>query len=268
VPPDQMYGETYTPEVISTLKKLFEEALAACPQDGTNIYRRRVAWMQEGFAPFFRDADLAHQWLGRTPSYKVTTVAAAPADAASWAALPAATLVQGNFGRVPVAGNGRPELATRVWVARSGGDLLVRFEAAEPTQPRDRDRLVVVVKPGDEERALAAKVEARPAWIPLAMLRQDPQLSFTVNGEGEVEGRLQPTLVSNTYADGVWTVVVKCPAAAFGIAAGQAKTVEVQFERQRAARGKDRASDYYWMAPMRPVWLAHFRFGQLQVEGR
>ena len=35
VPPDQMYGETYTPQVISTLKKLFAEALAACPADET-----------------------------------------------------------------------------------------------------------------------------------------------------------------------------------------------------------------------------------------
>jgi hypothetical protein len=169
--------------------------------------------------------------------------------------------VQGNYGRAP-------DLATRVRVALSGGDLLVRFEAAEPTQPLKADRLTVVVKPGDEERALAAKIEARPAWIPLGTLRQDPQRSFTVNGEGEVEGRLQPALVSNTYADGVWAVVVKCPAAALGIAAGQAKTVEVQFERQRAPRGKDPASDCYWMAPMRPVWLAHFRFGRLQIEAR
>jgi hypothetical protein len=44
--------------------------------------------------------------------------------------------------------------------------------------------------------------------------------------------------------------------------------VEVQFERQRAARGKGSASDYYWMAPMRPGWLAHFRFGKLQVEAK
>jgi len=79
---------------------------------------------------------------------------------------------------------------------------------------------------------------------------------------------LKPTLVSNTYADGTWTVVVKCPAAGFGIAAGQAKTVEVQFERQRAGRPKEPGRDYYWMAPMRPVWLANFRFGRLQVEAR
>jgi len=257
VPPDQMYGETYTAEVINTLRRLFEEALAACPQD--DIHRRRVAWMQKGFAPFFTEADLAHQWLGKTPSYTVATVAAVPADAAAWAALPAATLVEGDYGKAP-------DLATRVRVVRSGDELLVRFEVAEPTPPLKADRLVVVVKPGDEERALAAKVEARPAWIPLGMLRQDPQRAFTVNGEGEVEGRLQPTLVSNTHADGVWTVVVKCPAAALGIAAGQAKTVEVQFERQRAPRGKGPASDYYWMPPMRPGWLSHFRFGRLQVE--
>ncbi len=256
-----MYGETYTPEAIGALKKLFEEALAACPQDETNIYRRRVAWMQKGFEPFFADADLAHQWLGKTPSYKVPTVVAPPADAAAWTALPAATLVQDNFGR-------EPDLATRVRVARCGDDLFVRFEAAEPTEPLIRDRLALVVKPGDEERSLAAKVEMRPFWIPLGMLRQDPQRSLTVNGEGEAEGTLKPTLVSNTYADGVWTVVVKCAAGAFGIPAGQGGTAEVQFERYRAARGKGSASDYYWMAPMRAVWLAHFRFGRLQVEAK
>jgi hypothetical protein len=261
VPPDQMYGETYTPAVIRTLKKLFAEALAACPADETNLCRRRVAWMQKGFEPFFADADQAHQWLGKTPSYKVTTVAAPLADDAAWSVVPAATLVQGNFGRAP-------DLATRVRVALSGGDLLVRFEAEEPTGPMLPDRLALFVKPGDEERALAAKVEARPAWIPLGMLRQDPQRSLTVNGEGMLDGTLQPKLVSRTYSGGLWTVVVKCPAAAFGTAAGQAKTVEVQFERHRAARRKGRASDYYWMAPMRPVWLAHFRFGRLQVGSR
>ncbi|MBM4020574.1 MAG: DUF4838 domain-containing protein, partial [Planctomycetes bacterium] len=128
IPPEQIYGETYTAEAINTLRKLFEEALAACPQDEANIYRRRVAWMQKGFEPFFGDATMAHQWLGKEPTYKVPTVAAAPADAAAWAALPAASLVQGNFGRAP-------DLATRVRVARCGGDLLVRFEAVEPTEP-------------------------------------------------------------------------------------------------------------------------------------
>jgi hypothetical protein len=261
IPPDQLYGETYTAEVASTLKKLFAEALAACPQDEANLYRRRVAWMHKGFEPFFADADLAHQWLGKTPSYKVPTVAATPADAAAWAALPGVTLVQGNFGSAP-------DLATRVRVARCGGDLFVRFEAAEPTEPLIRDRLALVVKPGDEERSLAAKVEMRPFWIPLGMLRQDPQRSLTVNGEGEAEGTLKPTLVSNTYADGMWTVVVKCAAGALGIPAGQAGTVEVQFERQRAARPKEPARDYYWMAPMRAVWLAHCRFGRLHVEAK
>ena len=89
-----------------------------------------------------------------------------------------------------------------------------------------------------------------------------------MNGEGECHGILQPTLVSNTQADGVWTVVVKFPLQALGIAAGEAKTVEVQFERQRAARAKTPASDYYWTPPMRPPWRSHFRFGQLQIESK
>lgn len=66
-------------------------------------------------------------------------------------------------------------------------------------------------------------------------------------------------------ADDVWTVVVKCPAAALGIEAGEATMTEVQFERHRAPRENLSARDYYWTAPMRPSWLQHFRFGQLQV---
>jgi len=261
VPPDQMYGQTYTPHVIGTLKKLMQEALAACPTDETNIYRRRVAWMQKGFAPFFAEADLAHKWLRKTPSYTVTTVVSPPVDASAWATLPAVTLVQGNYGK-------SPDLATRVRLVRCGGDLLVRFEAAEPTGPMLPDRLAFFVKPGDEQRALAAKVEGRPPWIPLGTLRQDPQRSLTVNGEGMLEGTLQPELVSRTYAGGVWTVVVKCPAAGLGIATRKASAVEVQLERQRCRRGKEPARDYYWMPPMRPGWLAHFRFGRLQVEAK
>jgi hypothetical protein len=58
---------------------------------------------------------------------------------------------------------------------------------------------------------------------------------------------------------------VKCPAAALGIGARQAKTVEVQFERKRAARPKVSASEYYWTPPMKPQWLHHVRFGRLEV---
>jgi len=260
VPPDQMYGETYTPEVVNKLKKLFREALAACPKDEANIHRRRVVWMQEGFAPFFAEADLAHRWLGKPPSYKVATVAKPPADAAAWAALPAVTLVQGNYGK-------SPELATRVRLARCRDDLFVRFEAAEPTEPVKGDRLGLVMEAGDKERALAAKTVDRPAWISLGTLRGDPERSFFVNGDETIEGRLPAALVSNTHANGVWTVVVKSPAAALGIEVGQVKMLEVQFERRRAPRENVGARDYYWMAPMRPGWLQHFRFGRLQVQG-
>jgi hypothetical protein len=253
-----MYGETYTPEVVGTLKQLFQEALAACPADETNIYRRRVAWMQEGFARFLSDADLAHKWMGKTLSYKVTNVAKPPADAAAWQALPALTLLRGNFGRAP-------DLTTRVWAARCGDDLFLRFEAVEPTEPLLWDRLALVVEAGDEERARARGGGARPAWIPEGEWILDPERFLAVNGEGECEGPLQPTLISNTYADGLWTAVVKCPAAALGIGARQAKTVEVQFERKRAARRKVSASEYYWTPPMKPQWLHHVRFGRLEV---
>jgi hypothetical protein len=258
IPPDQMYGETYTREAVKVLRKLLDDALAASPRDEKNIYRRRVVWMREGFEPFFAEAELAHRWLGKTPSYKVAAVAKPPADAAGWAKLPAVTLVEGNYGRAA-------ELATKVRLARCGEDLLVRFEATEPTEPLLWDRLALVMEAGDEERALAAQKEARPAWIPLGTLHGDPERSFTVNGEGIVEGRLPATLVSNTYADGMWTVVVKCPAEAVGIEPGRAETIEVQFERQRSRREDAGAKEYYWMAPMRPGWLQHFRFGRLEV---
>ena len=61
---------------------------------------------------------------------------------------------------------------------------------------------------------------------------------------------------------------VRCPAAAFGIAPAKAKAVEVQFERRRGRRAKVPAREYYWTAPMRAVWLAHFRFGRLQVQAK
>jgi hypothetical protein len=261
IPPDQIYGETYTPEAIEVLKKLFKDALAACPKDENNIYRRRAAWMQEGFEPFLAEADLAHLWLGKTPSYKVATVPAPPAGAGAWASLPAVRLVEGNYGRAP-------GLATKVQVVRRGSDLYVRFEATEPTEPLLWDRLALVMAAGDEERELAAQKEARPAWIPVGLLRGDPERSLAVNGEGMIEGRLPATLVSTTYADGLWTVVVKCPAAALGIQPGQQDTVAVQFERHRDRRDKVGAKDYYWMAPMRPSWLQHFRFGRLEVESQ
>jgi hypothetical protein len=59
--------------------------------------------------------------------------------------------------------------------------------------------------------------------------------------------------------------VVKCPAAALGIEPGQADTVKVQFERQRSRRENVGAKNYHWMAPMRPPWLQHFRFGRLEM---
>ena len=108
--------------------------------------------------------------------------------------------------------------------------------------------------------------QIRPWFSPPGSLRQDPQRSFTVNGEGECAGFLQPALLRSNYADGMWTVVVKCPAKALGIGVPEAQAVEVQFERQRAARPKTPASDYCWVPPMRPPWQSHFRFGRLEIQ--
>jgi hypothetical protein len=167
-------------------------------------------------------------------------------------------MAQGNFGQAP-------DLTTRVRLARCGHDLLVRFEAQEPTETLLKDILIMVVKGEPLKAPPVISGQIRPWFSPPGTLRQDPQRSFTVNGEGECAGFLQPTLISSTHEDGVWAVVVKCPIKALGIAAGT-KTVEAQFERQRAARSKIPASDYYWVPPMRPPWQSHARFGRLEIE--
>ena len=237
VPPEQMYGETYTAPVVGALKQLMQQVLDACPPGETNLYRRRVAWMQEGFAPFFAEADLAHRWLGKTPTYTVAAVDEVPADAAAWAAAPAATLAQGQYGSAP-------DLATRVRMVRCGTNVFVRFEAEEPVAPMIVDRLAVYVKGADRQ----------------------PQ--FRVNGEGDFpHQKLPQKLGGYTYENGVWAVVLKCRAAALGIEPGQAKTVEVQLQRKRGARGKAPATDYYWMPPLRPRSPQQMRFGRIEVEG-
>ena len=235
VPPEQMYGETYPAPVVDALKKLMQEALNACPPGATNLYRRRVDWMRKGFEPFFAEAECAHGWLGKTPTYAVTDVAEPPADDAAWQTLPAVTLVQGQYGTPP-------DLATRVRLARCGGDVFVRFEAEEPSAPMIVDRLAVFVKGAEREQPLH------------------------VTGEGTFSsGKVPQELAGYTFADGVWTVTLKFPAAGLGIAPGEAKTAEVQFERKRGNRGGDPEADYYWMPPMRPQSPERMRYGRLEA---
>jgi len=235
VPPEQMYGETYTPPVVDTLKRLMREALDACPSSATNICRRRVEWMREAFAPFFAEADLAHRWLEKTPTYAVADAAEPPADDAAWEALPAATLVQGQYGETA-------DLATRVRLARCGTNVFVRFEADEPVVPMIVDRLAVFVK-GSERK---------------------PPLHVT--GEGTFpHNKLPQELAGYAFKDGVWKVTLKFPAAELGIAPGGAGAAEVQFERRRAARGKTPATEYFWMPPMRPRSPEDMRFGRIEA---
>ena len=59
LPPELVYRETYTPDVVARLNTLTANALAACPADESDLYRRRVLWLKEGFAEFFKQADLA-----------------------------------------------------------------------------------------------------------------------------------------------------------------------------------------------------------------
>ena len=185
--------------------------------------------------PAVYEAELARQWQVKTQSYTVATVAAVPADAAAWATLPAATLAQGQYGT-------KPDQETRVRLVRCGTNVFARFEAAEPVAPMIIDRLAIFVKGAKRQPAL---------WV---------------NGEGDFPNYLPQKLAGYTYADGVWAVVLKCQASALGLEPGQAKTVEVQFERKRGARGKAPATDYYWAPPMRPQSPEQVRFGRLDFE--
>jgi hypothetical protein len=237
IPPELLYGETYPAPVIDTLKKLLQKALAETPSEATSIYRRRVMWMQDGFAPFFEEADLAHQWLGNAPTYTVADVSEVPADAAAWAALPALTLVQGQYGA-------KPDLATRIRLARCGNHVFVRVEAEEPMVPMIVDRLAIFVKGAERKTPLH------------------------VTGEGSFPFyELPQELAGYAHAEGIWTVTLKFPAAELGIAPGEAKTVEVQFERRREKRGDTPRTEYYWMPPMRPQDPNQMRFGRLEVKG-
>jgi len=236
IPPEQLYGETYTAPLVGALKTLLQKALAATPSEATDIYRRRVMWMQDGFEPFFQEADLAHQWLGNIPTYTVVDVSEVPADTAAWSALPALALAQGQYGA-------KPDLATRIRMARCGTHVFVRFEAEEPIAPMIVDRLAVFVKGAE----------------------RNPPLHVT--GEGTFSPDTLPQeLAGYAYADGVWTVTLKFPAAELGIAPGEAKVAEVQFERRRANRGEAPGTEYYWMPPMRPQSPGQMRFGLIKAE--
>jgi len=201
------------------------------------MHRRRVAWMQEGFAPFFEEAGLAHKWLRNPPACTVAAVKAAPAEDAAWQALPVASLVEGNYGK-------EPDLATQVRMARHGDTIHVRVEAAEPTALAKEDRLTLRVQ------------------------QLGKTLSLTANGEGKVQGELGATLLGSTQKGGVWTVAVSFPAAAVGLEPGKPGAMDAQIERHRAHRGagKGRGTDYFWMPPMKPPWDWPPRFGKLRVE--
>ena len=294
LPPDQIYGETYTPEVVVRLKRLMSDALAACPIDpcketnrkggpdslpigvpqaqevsgkgllslrdpdrqairatqhpaighaGINkeerdLYRRRVAWMQEGLSPFFEEADLAHRWLGHAPVYVVRTSAAAPQDK-DWNSASEASLAEGNYG-------GKPDLATRVAMIRHGSDLWLRCWAEEPTPLADGDLLRLTIKHQGRERTLTLG----PGGV----------------SEGAGSPGLPVALLSNQHRDGWWRIEVKLPAGELGSLDGQAGSLPVQIERHRAHRGagKGLGTDYFWMPPMKPPWGSQFRFGQIR----
>jgi hypothetical protein len=231
VPPELMYLETFTPEVVARLKKLLADALAACPTDPADICRRRVVWMQEGFAPFFTEADLSHKWLNHAPVYTATTVKEAP-DETAWASAAPTPLMQGNFGS-------DPDLQTTVQALKAGQDLYVRFVAAQTTPPPVKDGLTLRLAAPDQ-----------PYW--------------TLSADGTTEGKLAVTVVSNQRTDIAWTVVVKVPITVLP-ADGKA---QVQFERHLETAGKDKtitSREYAWSPQMAPPWPSLMRWGALKI---
>jgi len=247
LPPELVYGETYTAEVVARLKTLMAEALAACPADEKDLYRRRLLWLGKGFAPFFKEADLAHKWLGHTPVYVVRAVAVTPRDERDWQGVPTAELVQGNYGEPP-------DLATRVAMVRQGSELHVLFTAEEPGPLVEEDSLQATLKKG--ARQLAITVGPKGATLRAG----DRELTSAV-------------LVASQHKDGWWRVQVKLPLAELGFEPGRHETLAAQFQRHRALRGSTKAkeeqtgTDYFWMPPMKPPWGEQFRYGELRFEG-
>jgi hypothetical protein len=246
LPPELVYRETYTPDVVARLKNLMADALAACPADERDLYRRRVLWLQEGFAPFFKEADLAHKWLRHAPMHRVPAVAAAPRGVQDWQGVPAAVLVQGNYGETP-------DLTTSVAMVRHGGDLYVRIVAQEPDPQVDEDALLATLKAGGKQLTLTVGAKGATARA----------------GDRELTA---PVLVGSEHKEGCWRVEVKLPLAELGFEPDKPGTLAAQFQRHRAARSgakaKDKGTDYFWMPPMKPPWGEQFRFGQLHFERR
>lgn len=220
VPPDLMYGETYTAPIVQKLKTLSAEALATCPDDPENLYRRRVVWMQRGLAPFFQEADLARRWLDHPPRYTVAQVQGAP----DWDKAASMALVQGNFGQ-------EPDLETRVAMLRQGDRVHVQFRCSEPAGVRAKDWVALRMYLGKEEK----------------FLRAGP--------EGEAQGNLDAAVVANHSAAGVWTVHLTFPTQALGLDTAKGGEFAVQIERHREARkAREKSRDYIWSPQMKPPW--------------
>jgi hypothetical protein len=199
--------------------------------------------MQKGFAPFFAEADLAHQWLGHAPVYVVRSATAAPRADKDWDGVALASLAQGNYG-------GKPDFATHIALVCHGDDLWVRFAAEEPTPLDDKDTLRLTIK--NRDRSLTINVGPQGAWGSAGEQQLPPSI-----------------LVSSRHQDGWWRAQVKLPTSGLGLEPGRTEALQAQVERHRAPRGqgKSPAADYYWMPPMKVPWGEQFRFGQIRIGG-
>ncbi|MDD5707314.1 MAG: DUF4838 domain-containing protein [Kiritimatiellae bacterium] len=226
VPPELWYLETYTPEVIAKLKQISADALAACPPEASDLYRRRVLWMREGLTTFFTEADGAHKWLNHPPACTVTVVKSAPDDAV-WATASAMRLVQGNFGS-------EPDIETTVKALAETTNLYVRFTANAPV-------------PATTNECLTIRVPASGG-----------SEFWTLHAGGVTAGKHPVTLIGNQRTAAAWTVTVRLPFPAPAMA--------IQFERHVESNDKDGkplVRDYVWSPQMSPPWPCPLRWGTL-----
>ncbi len=125
----QIYGETYTADVVDQLRAYLDEARAAAPEG--SIYAQRVEFYAEAHADFFAEAAQFRKYGGPAPEFTAKRVQAPPVpngvlDEASWQQPAPISLVKWEMGETP-------EAATNVWLAHDDERLFIAARLAEAT---------------------------------------------------------------------------------------------------------------------------------------
>lgn len=233
IPAELMYLESFPSAPVAQMKQRFADALAACPPDEGNIYRRRVAWMKQGWDVFFREAEHAHKWLQNPPAAAVPAVVRV--DDAAWTKAPRLKLSQDNYGY-------DPDLLTTVAVLRDTHSVYVRCVSPQTAPLWDGDTVTLRFKAAGKDEVTA-------------VVNFDGKLNGT---EGNAE------VLASEVAGSNWTVTVKLAAEALSLPAGGG-TLSANFERFRRddPGNRDRGREYTWMPKMRPPWVWPMRYGTL-----